>query len=408
MNGGPCRADARPRRTPLHIAASIPAVDESVSHAHVFGYSTITMRILRVGGLRNQPRRAPVSWSGLEIHSLDLQFQDIVRFNQHTPMMMPRVNRQRLSSFVEGARRGDAVLCETPEALILHAEWRRLGHRPRPLLALEVEGLLRVNAMQRWYRRMGDPDPWPFLRAEPAVSWLAASEIQGRVLHDAGVPAERIFPVRGCTAYFGMFSAQIESQFAGPAEGDADLARGLPTDGVLLPGGGRRDLVTMLRAVQKLPDLRFFLIDELLPRKIHLLKQAGISKLPNLFSLRPLPLERFIALVRRARMVVVALEPGRGDGGHTTVATAHRLGVPVITSDVPGVVDYVTHGQDALVVPPEDPEALAAAIRALWTGPAMREKLAEGGRRQEQLRCQAAAPQLWAAIEAAVEDARRP
>jgi len=178
-------------------------------------------------------------------------------------------------------------------------------------MALAVEGLLRVDAVRRWYQSHGAPDPWPSLCGAPWIAWLAASTEQQRLLADRGIPVERIFPIRGCTAYFGIFARAIEAQLTGGSEVDADLARGLPVGGVLLPGGGRRDHVTALRAVQRLPDLTFQLIDELLPRKQHQLRAAGVQHLPNLYWLKPLPLERFIALVRRARLVVVSLLPGQ-------------------------------------------------------------------------------------------------
>ncbi|MFH2006069.1 MAG: glycosyltransferase [bacterium] len=360
------------------------------------------MRVLHVGGPRERTSRAPVRWAGLELQLVRSQFDQLVRYNHHTPEMMPRVSRERLTAFADAAHGFEAIFCETPEALLLFDEWQRRGLTQRPLVALEVEGLLRVDAMRRWYRYRGG-DPWPALCRAPHVSWLAASSVQQERLAQGGVPQERIFPVRGCTAHFGMFVQDIERQLGGDAAADASLAQGLPRDAVLLPGGGRRDHVTALRAAGRLPGLTFVLIDELLPRKQHQLREAGISQLPNLYSLKPLSLERFIALVRRARLVVVSLQPGQGDGGHTTVATAHRLGVPVIVTDVPGIADYVTDGVDARLVPPGDPSALAAAIEELWNDPAQTEAYTAAGRRTEATRCEAAPGQHRAALKAACE-----
>ncbi|MDY0000109.1 MAG: glycosyltransferase [Polyangia bacterium] len=345
-------------------------------------------------------------WAGLEVYRGPYQFQDVVEFNQHTPAMMPRVALAKLDALVESARGFDVVLCETPEALLLGAEWGRRGLPRTAILALEVEGLLRVNALRRWYLKAGAQDPWPMLLGSGGISFLAASE-QGRtVLLGAGVPEASIFPVRGCTAHFEMTSGEIEAQLAGGSETDEELARGLPRDGVLLPGGGRRDLVTMLRAVQMLPELPFYLVDELLPRKQHQLRKARVPRLENLFWLKPLPLRRFVSLVRRARIVVVGLEAGAGDGGHTTVATAHRMGVPVVTSDVPGILDYVKGGVDAVLVPPEDPAAMAEAIRSLWEDPRRRTSLAEKGRESERVRCEQATAQLREAVDAAIHGLR--
>ena len=41
---------------------------------------------------------------------------------------------------------------------------------------------------------------------------------------------------------------------------------------------------------------------------------------------------------------------------------AYALGVPVITTDVGGLAETVVEGETGLIVPPENPEALARAI----------------------------------------------
>jgi len=359
---------------------------------------SLVMRVLVVGGSRERSSTGMTHWRGLDLQTARSQFDQLVRYNQHTPRMLPRVRRARVEAFSEAVRAYDAVVCETPEALLLAGEWRRRGLSPRPVAALEVEGLLRVTAMRRWYRHVGEPDPWPDLCRAPWMSWLVASSSQKELLAASGIPAERIFYEQGCTAHFGMFTPGIEAQLTGGDEDDAHLAQGLPVGGVLLPGGGRRDHVTALRAVAQLPELSFHLIDELLRYKKHQLRKAGVSVLPNLHWLTPLPLQRFVALVRRARLLVVALAPGLGDGGHTTIATAHRLGVPTVVSDVPGVADYVTDGVDARLVPPGDHGALAEAIAEIWADHTGSRGIVAAGRQREAERCRVAGEGLWAAL----------
>jgi glycosyltransferase involved in cell wall biosynthesis len=328
-------------------------------------------------------------------------FDQIVVYNQHTPDMMPEVDRDGLADFVQRARSGEAVLCEGPEALLLATEWRRLGLSPVPTMALAVGGFLRLDAMRRWYRHQGRADPWPYLRDAPWLSWVVASSFQERHLEEQGVDRARIFPGRGCSEVFGLFSNDAGRLLAGGLEVDRDLAKGLPTGGVLLPGGGRRDHVTALKAVSHLPELKFFLVDELLPRKQHQLRRAGVGHQSHLYWLKPVALERFIALVKRARIVVVCLKAGSGDGGHTTVATAHRVGVPVVVTDVPGIRDYVTDGVDARLVPPEDPVALAAAIEELWRDKGLVTRLTAAGRLREKERCQTVRATFLDALESA-------
>lgn len=359
------------------------------------------MRVLIFGGPRKRLSEGLSHWAG---HQWELHrhvFDQIVTFNQHTPDMIPEVDLAGVADFARHARTADAVMCESPEALLLSAEWRRLGLAPVPTLALAVGGFLRVDAMRRWFQLQGRSDPWPGLRDATWLSWFAGSTTQERHLRSQGVEPGRIFATRGCSEVLGLFSNDAERLFAGGREVDADLARGLPSGGVLLPGGGRRDHVTALRAVSRLPALTFHLVDELLPRKQHELRQAGVDHLSNLHWLEPVALERFIALVKRARVVVVCLQAGSGDGGHTTVAAAHRLGVPVVVTDVPGICDYVSDDLDARLVPPGDPAALAAAVEELWHDAALGERLTAAGRLREQERCATARTTVTDALEAA-------
>ncbi|MBW1810286.1 MAG: glycosyltransferase family 4 protein, partial [Deltaproteobacteria bacterium] len=150
---------------------------------------------------------------------------------------------------------------------------------------------------------------------------------------------------------------------------------------------GRRDRETLLRAAQALPDLKFVIVDPEASSEWEKLEQAKLTNLPNVNWFRDsLPLEKYIALIRRAKLVIVAIRIGPGDGGHSTVSLAHRVGTPVIYSDVPGISDYVSHGHDAYQIPASDPEALAGAISSLWEDSAMRGKLSKNGRATEAAR----------------------
>lgn len=60
---------------------------------------------------------------------------------------------------------------------------------------------------------------------------------------------------------------------------------------------------------------------------------------------------------------------------------AMAAGTPVIATGTGGSAEYLADEENCLLVPPEDPEALAAAVRRLEGDPALRELLAEGGRR---------------------------
>lgn len=60
------------------------------------------------------------------------------------------------------------------------------------------------------------------------------------------------------------------------------------------------------------------------------------------------------------------------EGFPYAVLEAMRAGCPLVTTDVGGVPEAVTDGVEGLVVPPGDPEALAAALRRMLAEPALR------------------------------------
>jgi glycosyltransferase involved in cell wall biosynthesis len=69
------------------------------------------------------------------------------------------------------------------------------------------------------------------------------------------------------------------------------------------------------------------------------------------------------------------------------VFDALAAGKPVITADTPAARELLTHGEDAWLCPPEDPDALAAGLLALARDPALRARLAAGARRTFTARC---------------------
>jgi phosphatidyl-myo-inositol alpha-mannosyltransferase len=61
-----------------------------------------------------------------------------------------------------------------------------------------------------------------------------------------------------------------------------------------------------------------------------------------------------------------------GESFGIVLAEAMAVGLPVVCSDIGGYRDVVRDGQEGLLVPPRDPEALAAAIGGLLDNPARR------------------------------------
>ncbi|MCC7494891.1 MAG: glycosyltransferase family 4 protein [Fimbriimonadaceae bacterium] len=92
--------------------------------------------------------------------------------------------------------------------------------------------------------------------------------------------------------------------------------------------------------------------------------------------------------VRAALAVATALvlpsrrDPaGDRDGLANVLLEALASGVPVVTSHAGSAQDAIKAGCTGVIVPPDDPAALAVALRSLWDAPETRARLAAAGRR---------------------------
>lgn len=69
----------------------------------------------------------------------------------------------------------------------------------------------------------------------------------------------------------------------------------------------------------------------------------------------------------------------RSEGLPVVVMEAMASGLPVVASDVTGVPELVVDGETGLLVPPEDPDALADALATLIEDPTRRDRMGEAG-----------------------------
>jgi glycosyltransferase involved in cell wall biosynthesis len=68
------------------------------------------------------------------------------------------------------------------------------------------------------------------------------------------------------------------------------------------------------------------------------------------------------------------------DNTPVSVMEAMASGLCVVSTDVGGISYLLEHEHDALLVPPDDPEALASAVRRLLTEPGLAERLSRNAR----------------------------
>jgi glycosyltransferase involved in cell wall biosynthesis len=72
--------------------------------------------------------------------------------------------------------------------------------------------------------------------------------------------------------------------------------------------------------------------------------------------------------------------PSLWEGTPLTVFEALAMGKPIVATDADGLLDVLTHGRDALIVPKRDADALANGIVALMDDPEERRRLAAAAR----------------------------
>ena len=77
----------------------------------------------------------------------------------------------------------------------------------------------------------------------------------------------------------------------------------------------------------------------------------------------------------------VFLNTNRGDNTPGGVIEACAAGLPVVATAVGGIPYMLRDGEDALLVPDDDDEAMAAAVLRLFDTPALVRRLSESGRR---------------------------
>jgi glycosyltransferase involved in cell wall biosynthesis len=151
---------------------------------------------------------------------------------------------------------------------------------------------------------------------------------------------------------------------------------------VLCFGRSERDYDTFIQAIGKLPypavipppDFEQF-------RKHHTIFTVPLSDLPP--NLRVIEddgsTESLIRIIEGARLVVLPIRGSRiSPSGIGTYLNAMLMGKCVITTNGPATSDVMT--DECVMVPPEDPDALAGAIRRVWENPDLRRRTAEAGR----------------------------
>lgn len=130
-----------------------------------------------------------------------------------------------------------------------------------------------------------------------------------------------------------------------------------------------------------------------LVESIRLLRKAGTDATLELATTSPVDLPAELGTLharrmggamrevyRRSTVVAVALAPNKVGSGLTVALEAMASGRPVVVTANPGLDGYVEHGVTGLLVPPNDPAAMADAIGELLADPVRARQMGQAGR----------------------------
>ncbi len=206
--------------------------------------------------------------------------------------------------------------------------------------------------------------------------WIACSEAvkQDLVAFD-GLPPEEIEVL-----HYGIDHLRFSPA---PDKGAARAAKGLPTDGPLLGIvsrlAGNKGHLALVRAMASV--VKRFSEATLLV--------AGTGKMEAQIraEVDRLGLKERVRFLGRRRdvpellgLLDIFLLPSRDDPFPVALLEAAAAGLPVVTTESGGNPESVWHGETGLVVPVDDPEALAEAIGTVLENPEQARRWGQAGR----------------------------
>ena len=256
---------------------------------------------------------------------------------------------------------------ERPDVVHTHATGGGLAGRP----AARVLGLPVVHTPN------GLIPSAPVLRVEALLARatdrvVAVSESEARLLRASGVPADRVVVVPNA-------STPPDREGAGPDVPDLRAAAG-PGDGpvvVTVARLVRQKAPEVVAAAARLvaarrPDVRWLVVGDGPLRDV---VGTAAAAPPALRRVEHLP-----GVGRALAGADLLVLPSRYEGLPFVVAEAAAAGVPAVVTRVTGNVDAVRDGVTGLVVPPQDPAAVADAVLDLLADDARRQALGRAAR----------------------------
>lgn len=187
-----------------------------------------------------------------------------------------------------------------------------------------------------------------------------------------------------CTTYYK--GIDLEAFRSLPSREDARKRLDLPTDAKIITYAGRLmrakgvfELVDAFAAIGADPSWRLVMVGE--PIAMDALRQrVSAAKLDDRVMIRSMVPRSDIPSYLAASDIFCL--PSHNEGVSNAVLEAMAAGLPVVTTTVGGMPEVVTHGATGLLVAPQDPSALASALRELMTDAELAARIGRAARQE--------------------------
>jgi glycosyltransferase involved in cell wall biosynthesis len=151
---------------------------------------------------------------------------------------------------------------------------------------------------------------------------------------------------------------------------------GAPTIGGIGRFHPQKGFDTLLQALAELPDVRLRLVGDG-PERARLIRLSKSLKVDDRVE--------FGNWVEGPAAAFVGIDlfclPSRFEGLPLALLEAMRAGIPIVATDVGSVSDAIEHGQTGLLIPADDPSALAASVVQVLGDADLRDRLVQQAKR---------------------------
>jgi glycosyltransferase involved in cell wall biosynthesis len=205
-----------------------------------------------------------------------------------------------------------------------------------------------------------------------------------KVVANSGAAADRLLLERVAEHKIAVVPNGVDRQPPAPRELRAALRRVIAVAN-LRPEKGHDVLIdSAVHVLQRFPDARFELVGGG-PLLESILARAESRNVARAFDVRG-HRDDVADAAPHLRAADAAALPSRSEGMPLALLEAMAAGLPVIASRVGGMLEIVDEGRTGLLVPPDDPRALAERICQLMANPTLATTLGNAARRDVESR----------------------